>query len=161
MLLRLSLNKIGGMAQEIPGVEHYQTMTSGFELPSDPKPVSETAIREREKAINEGRLHAPSRSAIRKAMEDALKPGSPAPAAEPEPTVRDVAALLLAIDQSLRDLEVRIMGALSPSTTPSLPANFPAPLDRRPEEPLPINHGSQTPVDRIDLTPTITCADPA
>lgn len=127
------------MAQEIPGVEHYQSMTSGFELPSDPRPVSETAIREREKAINEGRLHAPSRSSIRKAMEDALKPGSPAPAAEPEPTVRDVAAILLAIDQSLRDLEVRIMGALDtalhamkaasePSTTPAA-QDSPSPKD--------------------------------
>jgi len=106
------------MANEIPGVEHYQTMTNGFELPSDPKPVSETAIREREKAISEGRLHAPSRSAIRKAMEDALEP-----AAEPEPTVRDVAALLLAIDQSLRDLEGRIIAALKPP--PSAPSPEP------------------------------------
>lgn len=116
------------MANEIPGVEHYQTMTNGLELPSDPKPVSETAIRERERAINEGRLHAPSRSAIRKAMEDALKPESPKPAAEPEPTVRDVAALLLAIDQSLRDLEGRIIAALKP-TPPSAPSPEPTATD--------------------------------
>lgn len=146
---------------EPQGVDHYRTMTNGFELPSDPKPVSETALREREKAIREGRLHAPSRSAIRKAMEEVIKP-LPAPVAEPQPTIGDVAKIILAIDQSLRDLEVRIMGALDtalhamkaafePSTTPAA-AGFPAPLDRRPEEPL---------ANAIDLTPTITCADPA
>lgn len=56
------------MSEDKTSAAYYDTIKRGVELPGDPKPCSKTAIKARKTAIREGRLQAPSRDDVIRAM---------------------------------------------------------------------------------------------
>lgn len=52
------------MTQDQTSAAYYDGLKRGVELPDDPKPCSKTALKARKRAIQDGRLRAPSRDEV-------------------------------------------------------------------------------------------------
>lgn len=57
------------MTQDKTSAAYYDTVKRAVELPGDPKPCSKSAIKARKRAIREGRLRAPARDEVVRAMQ--------------------------------------------------------------------------------------------